>query len=149
MPETRTDRIAPIRKSITVPWKPADAFRRFTEGMADWWPVATHSTSRSAESTVRLEGKAGGRLYEVDADGHEHLWGNVTAWDPPRRLTFTWHPGRGIDTRQEVAITFTPAGDGTRLDLVHSGWERLGAKATGTRADYDRGWDYVLGCYRS
>jgi hypothetical protein len=40
MPETKSDRIAPVRKSITVPWQPEAAFRRFTAGMADWGPLS-------------------------------------------------------------------------------------------------------------
>jgi hypothetical protein len=62
MPETRSDRIAPVRKSITVPWKPAAAFRRFTDGIAEWWPLASHSVSESEEAGVTFEGRVGGRL---------------------------------------------------------------------------------------
>jgi hypothetical protein len=74
MPETKSDRIAPVRKSITVPWQPEAAFRRFTAGMADWWPGAT----------CEIEGRVGGRVFETGPDGAEHLWGTVTLWEPPR-----------------------------------------------------------------
>lgn len=147
MPETRSDRIAPVRKSITVPWKPAVAFRRFTDGIAQWWPLTSHGVSGSAEAGVTFEGRVGGRVYETAPDGTEHLWGTVTEWDPPRRVVFTWHPGRPVDTRQEVEVTFQPAGEGSRIDLVHSGWEHLGERAAGIRANYDTGWDLVLGRY--
>jgi uncharacterized protein YndB with AHSA1/START domain len=147
MPETKSDRIAPVRKSITVPWTPEAAFRRFTAGIAEWWPLATYSVSESAEAGVAIEGRTGGRIVETAPDGAEHLWGTVTAWDPPRRVAFTWHPGRPADTRQEVAVTFHPAGEGTRVDLVHTGWEHLGEKAAEMRAGYDGGWDLVLGRY--
>lgn len=149
MPETKNDILTPVRKSITVSWRPDAAFRRFTEGIAGWWPLATHSVSESADAACAIEGGIGGRIYETGADGAEHLWGTVTAWDPPRRLAFTWHPGRPADTGQEVEVTFRPEGDGTRVDLVHSGWERLGEKAAAMRADYDGGWDFVLGRYAS
>jgi uncharacterized protein YndB with AHSA1/START domain len=147
MTETRSDRIAPVEKSIVVPWAPSAAFRRFTEGIGEWWPLQTHSVSRSPDATAAVEGRVGGRLYETAPDGAEHLWGTVTTWDPPRRLAFTWHPGRDADTRQEVEITFRPEGDGTRVDLVHAGWERLGEKAAETREGYGPGWDFVLGLY--
>lgn len=147
MPETMSDRIAPIRKSITVPWDAEIAFRRFTEGMAEWWPLSTHSVSESAEATCALEGRVGGRVFETGPDGALHLWGTVTAWEPPRRLAFTWHPGRSVDTRQEVEVAFQPSGRGTRVDLVHTGWEHLGKEAAGMRAGYDSGWDFVLGLY--
>ena len=147
MPETKSDRIAPIRKSITVPMPPEAAFRRFTEGIAGWWPLATHSVSASAEAACAIEGWVGGRIFETGPDGAEYLWGTVTAWAPPERLAFTWHPGRSEDTRQEVEIRFRAAGEGTRVDLLHTGWERLGEKASETRSGYDAGWAVVLGRY--
>jgi uncharacterized protein YndB with AHSA1/START domain len=147
MPETRSDRIAPVRKSITVPWKPAVAFRRFTDGIAQWWPLTSHGVSGSAEASVTFEGRVGGRIYETAPDRTEHLWGTVTEWDPPRRVAFTWHPGRPVDTRQEVEVTFQRVREGSRLDLVHSGWEHLGERAAGIRGNYDTGWDLVLGRY--
>ena len=145
MPRTRSDRIAPVRKSITVPSKPAAAFRRFTDGIAEWWPLESHSVSASAEARVAMEGRLGGLIRETALDGTEHLWGTVTEWDPPRRVAFTWHPGRPADTRQEVTVTFRPAGEGTRVDLVHTGWEHLGEDGAKMRAGYDTGWDFVLG----
>lgn len=96
---------------------------------------------------MTFEGRVGGRVYETAPDGTEHLWGTVTEWDPPRRIVFTWHPGRPVDTRQEVEVTFQLAGEGSRTDLVHSGWEHLGERAAEIRANYDTGWDVVLGRY--
>lgn len=147
MPETKSDRIAPVRKSITVPWKAEVAFRRFTAGIGEWWPLSSHSVSESADASVTIEPRVGGRIVETAPDGAEHLWGTVTAWDPPRRVAFTWHPGQPADARQEVAVAFHPAGEGTRVELVHSGWEHLGEKATKMRAGYDSGWDFVLAQY--
>lgn len=147
MPETKSDRIAPVRKSITVALGLEPAFRRFTEGIAGWWPLATHSVSGAADASCAIEGRIGGRIVETGPDGAEHLWGTVTAWEPPRRLAFTWHPGRTADAHQEVEVTFRPAGEGTRVELVHTGWERLGARAGEARAGYDAGWDVVLGRY--
>jgi uncharacterized protein YndB with AHSA1/START domain len=115
--------------------------------MAEWWPLSTHSVSESAEATCEIEGRVGGRVFETGPDGAEHLWGTVTAWEPPRRLAFTWHPGRSVDTRLEVEIAFHPAGKETRVELIHSGWEHLGKEGAGMRAGYDKGWDFVLGLY--
>jgi uncharacterized protein YndB with AHSA1/START domain len=30
-------------------------------------------------------------FYERTPDGAEHDWGEVLAWEPPRRLVSTWH----------------------------------------------------------
>lgn len=146
MNETET-RIPPIEKSIVVPWDPESAYRRFAERIAEWWPLETHACEPEEAETCAIEPRVGGRLYESTKDGTEHLWGTVTAWDPPRRLAFTWHPGRPAATRQDVELTFTPVEEGTRVDLIHTGWERLGKKAEETRARYVPGWDLVLGHY--
>ena len=42
-------------------------------------------------------------------------------------------------------MRFSPEGDGTRVELEHRGWERVAADAETKRANYDSGWDVVLG----
>ena len=138
----------PVVKELVVPVEPARAFRRFTEEMGTWWPRETHSVFEARCTAVRMEGWVGGRLYEVSETGEEAEWGRVTAWEPPARVAFTWHPGRDAETAQEVEATFEAGEGGTRLRLVHGGWEVLGDAAHGTRQGYDTGWDHVLGLYR-
>ena len=62
---------------------------------------------------VVLEAGTGGRIYERTAAGTRHEWGEVTVWEPPRRLSYLWHIGRERATATEVAITFVDEG-GTR-----------------------------------
>ena len=144
-------RIEPVRKSVEVRRSPADTFRIFTEEIAGWWPLAKYSVSQEKAVRCALEGRVGGRLYEEDNNGQRYVWGTVTAWEPPRRLVFTWHPGRGADTAQEVEILFEETETGTRVKLEHRGWEALGEEAARTHEDYDAGWETVLGkayvCY--
>lgn len=140
-------RIPPVEKTLSVPWPPAEAFDRFAGRIGEWWPLATHSVGRERARTCAIEPRVGGRVYETLDDGTEHVWGTVTAWEPPSRLAFTWHPGRDPGTRQEVEIAFRPEAGGTLLELVHDGWERLGERAAETRAEYSPGWDAVLGLY--
>ena len=99
--------IPPLHRSITVPWSQEASFRRFTAEIATWWPLRTHSCSEDRAETVVLEGRVGGRLVEKVRGGEEHTWGTVTAWDPPRRVAFTWHPGQSPETSQDVEVTFT------------------------------------------
>jgi uncharacterized protein YndB with AHSA1/START domain len=134
-----------LRKSIMVKAPPEKAFRIYTEEIATWWPIETHSVAGEKVVTVVFEGQVGGRLFEREADGTEHLWGTVMAWDPPNRLVYTWHPGRDEETAQEVEMRFIREGDGTRVELVHRGWENLGADAKQVFENYDGGWDFVLG----
>lgn len=143
---TRT-RLEPIEKTLDVKWDPTTAFRRFTEEISRWWPLATHAVDPERVERCAVESGAGGRIYETWDDGSEHLWGTIIVWDPPGRLAFTWHPGRDPDTAQEIEVTFEERNEGCRLRLVHEGWERLGPKAAETRSRYGPGWDRVLGRY--
>ena len=59
----------------------------------------------------------------------------------------TWHPDRGEETAQELEVRFTAEGDGTRVDIVHTGWERIGPDFRERMAGYDTGWGFVLGFF--
>jgi hypothetical protein len=138
----QTTEIAPVMKTVMVDRPLDEAFRIYTEGIATWWPLETHSPSGNAE-TVIMESREGGRLYERTRDGREVDWGGILVWEPPRRLVHSWHLGRDVAT--EVEVRFTPEGSGTRVELVHRGWERHGDHAAAVRAQYDSGWDFVFG----
>ena len=136
-----------VRKEVVVEAPIEVAFEVFTRGIATWWPMATHSTSEARARNVTLEGRKGGRLYETDVDGKEFDWGEVTHWEPPNAVTFTWHLGRAPEIAQLVEVRFAAEGDGTRVELVHTGWERLGEEGVEMVKNYDSGWDFVLGRY--
>lgn len=44
-------------------------------------------------------------------------------------------------------MLFHPEGSGTRVELIATGWERLGARARRARRGYDVGWGSVLEVY--
>ena len=145
---TAATTLPPVVKTITVGRSVAAAFELFTDGMAAWWPLAQHSLGQADAKGCGIEGRVGGVLWEETNDGTRHVWGTVLAWEPPGRLVFTWHPGREESLAQQVELTFAADGDGTRVELVHTGWEVLGPAAVATREGYDTGWDFVLGeCY--
>jgi len=138
----------PILKRVRVAAPPDRAFRRFTEEIASWWPLRSHSVGRADAVTVAMEPRVGGRIVEQINGGGEAVWGTVTVWDPPRRVAFTWHPGRAPETAQDVDVRFTPDGAGTRVELEHRGFERLGPELGRTaRRGYPIGWEYVLRLY--
>jgi len=134
-----------IRKSILVEASVERAFEVFTRVIGGWWPLETHSVGRENAETAVIESREGGRVYEIARNGQESDWGTVTAWDPPRRVAFTWHPGRGVETAQEVDVRFTSESAGARVDLEHRGWETLGDRMAEIIPEYDSGWDEVLG----
>jgi len=137
----------PIVKSVRVKAPPEKAFDRFTAEMGRWWPLASHSVGQRDSETVVMEGRVGGRIVERIRGGRECVWGIVTAWEPPRRVAFTWHPGDDPARAQDVEVRFTGEGGQTRVELEHRGFERLGALAKKAHRGYPLGWAYVLGRY--
>jgi uncharacterized protein YndB with AHSA1/START domain len=94
---------------------------------------------------VRIEPHVGGRIFERTPGGREFDWGEVTAWEPPRRLAYLWHLRTERSRATDVEITFTPLAAGTtRIDIVHSGWERLGADGQAWRDRNQLGWSGLL-----
>jgi uncharacterized protein YndB with AHSA1/START domain len=78
--------VAPIEKTITVARPVEEAFRIYTEELANWWPLDSHARNTERRDTAMLEPRVGGRLYERTQDGEELDWGEVHVWDPPHRL---------------------------------------------------------------
>jgi uncharacterized protein YndB with AHSA1/START domain len=132
-----------VRKSVTVNVPRDRAFHAFTAEIGKWWPLATHSFGGDLANEIFMEGKEGGRLYERFSDGTEFEYGSVLAYEPPKRVVFSWpHTGR---PRTEVEVRFTEQESGTRVDLEHRGWERIGEDAAEVFGQYDEGWVGVLG----
>lgn len=144
-----TASVAPLVKHATVPCPPQRAFELFTEQLSAWWPMTTHSVGRNPACRVDMAGHVGGHIIETLPDGTTSIWGTITAWEPPSRVAFTWHPGRDLDEATEVQVVFEPTADtATAVTLVHGGWS---ARPDGiaARRNYDTGWDLVLAQFRS
>jgi uncharacterized protein YndB with AHSA1/START domain len=136
--------IEPIRLSFEVDCPVDHAFEVWTERIAQWWP-RDHTVSAADDLEVVLEGRAGGRIFERRSSGLEHDWGEVTAWDPPNRLGYTWHINRDRSDATDVEIRFLPHGDAaTRVEIEHRGWERLGAEGEPWRDRNRGGWATLL-----
>lgn len=136
-----------VEKSVTVSVPIERAFEVFTAEIGTWWPLRTHAVDTERSETVVMEARVGGRLFERTESGEEHVWGTIAAWEPPNRVVYSWHPGRGEETAQEVEVTFKAEGDGTCVRIRHYGWEKLGDRLDETVASYDEGWNLVIRRY--
>lgn len=135
---------APVKKEIVVACPIERAFAVFTDGIASWWPLPTHSIYGEAATDVVFEAGVGGQIYEVNATGERGWWGEVQVWEPPHRVVYSWNPNPNRVETTEIEVRFAVEGDGTRVSLEHRGWERLGDSAGELRASYQTGWDPVL-----
>lgn len=137
--------LPPVKRTIDVSWTPEASFKRFTEQFGAWWPHKTHSIGGKRVARIVFETRLGGLIYEELDDGRRFQWGEVTLWDPPHRLAFTFHPSLDRAKAQDVSVEFEPDGRGTSVNLVSTGWERLGPKGRKlARRAYDAGWGYIL-----
>ncbi len=84
----------PVRKTVTVNIPTERAFQLFTEEIASWWPLATHSVGGEKSKGVSLGTSVGDELIEVLEDGTSSVWGTVLRCDPPKSIAMTWHAGR-------------------------------------------------------
>ena len=73
-----------------------------------------------------FEPRVGGRLLERYASGEPFELGRVRAWEPGVRVAFSMG-GRDFAPGEctEVEVTFEPEGSGTRVRVVHRGFETL------------------------
>ena len=139
--------IEPLRLSYEIDCPVDHAFSVWTTRLSTWWPKG-HSASGDPDTVVILEPRLGGRIFERTSDGREIDWGEITRWEPPGRLGYLWHITRARDDATDVELTFVDIGGGrTRLDIVHAGWERLGADGVAWRDANTGGWDALIPNY--
>jgi hypothetical protein len=143
----RRDVIEPLTYSFDVACSVHHAFETWTSKIDSWWP-AGHTYSGEADASVVLEPRVGGRIYERTSDGAEHEWGEVTVWDPPVKFGYLWRLRKRREDGTDVEIRFTEVNDdATRVEIVHTGWERLGAGGSDWRERNTSGWSGVLPHY--
>lgn len=138
----------PIRKTAILEVGVERAFEVFTSRIGDWWPTATHSIHGEHVAEVVFERREGGRVFERTAGGEEADWARILAWEPPSRIVLEWRVDPTAAAPTEVEVRFRAENGGTRVELVHRGWERLGDAGEDGRRSYDGGWDGVLDRYR-
>jgi uncharacterized protein YndB with AHSA1/START domain len=132
-----------IRKQLMLECSREHAFAVFTDGIGEWWPMETHSIGGTTATPRFKEGK----LVEVLGDGSECHWANVVEFDPPHRIVLEWKVNPDAPAATDVEVTFTELEGKTRVELVHTGWEKLGPATDESRSGYHDGWDTVLGRY--
>jgi len=121
------------------------AFRVWTQRAGVWWPKG-HTVSGDPDS-VAFEPRVGGRIVERARDGAEHVWGEVTAWDAPRRVEFRWHLFFDRSQATHVAVTFADHGATTRVRLEQSGFASLGEAGAVRRERTLLSWGTVTTAY--
>jgi uncharacterized protein YndB with AHSA1/START domain len=150
-----SQRIAPaaIRKTIEVRAPIARAFDIFANRMGQWWHKEHSIARETTQADVVIEPKARGRWYEVGADGSEHDWGRVLAYEPPNRLLLAWQLTREFqydpNFETTVEVRFEERDGLTLVEFEHRDLERMGADAVHLLEGMDGGWAMLLGLFKA
>jgi len=135
-----------VTVTTVVALAPDAAFAVFTDEVDAWWRRGPRFRSRATEDGTLAF--TGGRLVETFADGERYEVGRVLHWEPGARLVFEWRDRSFAATEStEVEVRFVPDARGTRVTLVHRGWDRLGPNHPGRRGARGHAFLDVLGLW--
>lgn len=135
-----TDR---IEKSIAIAAPPERVWRALTdhEEFGTWFRVKLEGPFALGETS----------LGRITYPGYEHVkWeARVVAMEAPRLFAFTWHPyavepDQDYSAEPQIRVEFRlePAGEGTRLTVVESGFDALPAERRDEALRSNtRGWE--------
>src|SRR6478672_5599933 len=95
---------AVVRRQIVVEAPIDRAFTVFTDRFGDIKPREHNLLSVPIAETV-FEPRVGGHIYDRGIDGSECRWARILAFDPPKRVVFSWDigPQWQVETNTENA----------------------------------------------
>jgi uncharacterized protein YndB with AHSA1/START domain len=144
--------------ALRVKARPERAFQAFVEEIGAWWrPNGLFQTTPREPGALAFEPGEGGRLTETLASGKVFEIGRITAWEPPRRLVFSWRQANfPPELQTEVEVRFEGVGDETRVSVEHRGFDRVPADSVARHGFPDQAllmrlaewWQALLGSLR-
>jgi uncharacterized protein YndB with AHSA1/START domain len=145
-----------IEETVRVPALRERAFHAFARELDCWWPPA-YTWAGDTLRHITIEPFVGGRCLEIGPSRFVVCWGQVTEWDGPARLAFTWQismdrqPVPNPEQASLVVVRFAAVENGTQVQLTHRAFERHGDGAEGYRDALARpeGWPHILSCFQS
>jgi uncharacterized protein YndB with AHSA1/START domain len=128
-----------VRTSIVVAAPIDRAFAVFTTDIGSWWPTEHHILQAELAEMI-FEPRVGGHIYDRGTDGSESHWARVLAYEPPRRVVFSWDVSlqwqleTDPDRTSEVEVRFSEESPGrTLVELEHRNIDRHGDGWEGMR----------------
>jgi uncharacterized protein YndB with AHSA1/START domain len=141
-----------VRAEVVVNAPLERAFSLFTEHFGSFKPPEHNLLAVEIAETV-FEPRVGGHLYDRGVDGSECRWARVLAYEPPKRVVFSWDISpqwqleSDLEKTSEWEVRFIPEGpERTRVELEHRNLERHGEGWEGEREGVasDGGWPLYL-----
>lgn len=115
--------------ALRVKAPPERAFDVFVREIGEWWrPNRLFQTTPRPPGRLAFEPGEGGRLTETLSNGKVFEIGRIRAWEPPRRLVFSWRQASfPPDLHTEVEVRFESVGEETRVSVEHRGFHQVPA----------------------
>ena len=123
---------APITHEYVLRCGAARAFATYTQRIREWWDPRYTANADTLEA-VTITPRVGGRVRARHRDIGEDDWGEVTVWEPRRRLVHTFTLAQDPQHPSEVAVEFVPGGadgnsdTGCTVRFAHGGWTEANA----------------------
>lgn len=110
---------------------------------AVWQWLATQEGLRQwISSNLQIDLYVGGSYRFLGPDGATWVSGTVLELIAERSLILSWlEEGSGWLGPARLVITLAPSSAGTRVTLIHDGFENIGSDWSEAVADYERGAD--------
>lgn len=108
-----------------------------------FWLASQESLRRWISSNIEIDLHVGGEYRFLGPDDKTWISGTVLELEPERSLILSWlEEGMGWMNPARLAITLAPIAAGTRVTLIHDGFENTGLSGwLETVQDYERGAD--------
>ena len=152
---TQAEATTSVQASIVVEAPIERAFQVFTSEFDSIKPHEHNLLQDEIAETV-LEPHVGGYIYDRGVDGSECRWARMLAYEPPRRLVFSWDIGPTWQIEpdpaktSEVEVRFiAEAPERTRVEIDHRNIDRHGEGWEGVREGVasNEGWPLYLQRY--
>lgn len=121
-----------IQQEVTIGATPERVFKALTSEIDKWWFEGT-----IPNSTMRIEPKIGGMMFEDTGNGTGVWWGTVVDWFPGKKLCIIGPVGVRKPCQSVVTFELEASGSNTILKFRHRG---AGLMDANYGADYDGGW---------
>ena len=107
------------------------------------WLATQEALRRWISSNLEIDLRIGGAYRFLGPDGETWISGTVLELVPEKSLILSWlEEGSGWLNPARLVITLAPAAEGTRVTLIHDGFEGIGRSDwPATVQDYERGAD--------
>jgi|Tabmets5t2r1_1033131.scaffolds.fasta_scaffold07131_4 uncharacterized protein YndB with AHSA1/START domain len=120
---------APITFEYALRCDADRAFSTYAGRIGEWWDPRYSADAQTFEA-VTIEPGVGGRVFASHGDGREHDWGEVTVWEPGRRLVHTFALAQDAAHPSEVAVEFQADEEGrATVRFAHGGWNEANVQS--------------------